>query len=100
MEHFEYCVDLVGIEHVAFGPDTFFGDHVGLHHVFAKHLSIGSAHGNVEFEEVEFVDGIESPAEAFMNITRWLVKHRYSDDDIARVLGGNILRVLEEVWLG
>src|SRR5439155_1172765 len=35
MEHFEYCADLVGIEHVAFGPDTLFGDHVGLHHYFA-----------------------------------------------------------------
>jgi len=31
MEHFEYCVNLVGIDHVAIGPDTLFGDHVGLH---------------------------------------------------------------------
>ena len=100
MEHFEYCVDLVGVEHVAFGPDTFFGDHVGLHHMFAKHLSIGSAHGSVEYEEVPYVDGIESPAEAFQNITRWLVKHHYSDDDIARALGGNVLRVLEQAWVG
>jgi membrane dipeptidase len=29
MDHFEYCVDLMGIDHVGFGPDTFFGDHVG-----------------------------------------------------------------------
>ena len=27
MRHFAYCVDLVGIDHVSFGPDTFFGDH-------------------------------------------------------------------------
>jgi membrane dipeptidase len=31
MEHFEYIKDLVGIDHVAFGPDTLYGDHVGLH---------------------------------------------------------------------
>src|SRR5438094_296794 len=43
MEHFEYCADLVGIDHVAFGPDTLFGDHVGLHHYFAMQLSIGRA---------------------------------------------------------
>ena len=31
MEHFEYIKDLVGIDHVGFGPDTIYGDHVGLH---------------------------------------------------------------------
>ncbi len=98
MEHFEYCADLVGIDHVSFGPDTLFGDHVGLHHYFAKQLSIKAAHGAQEFEEVEYVDGIENPAEAFPNIVRWLVKHDYSDGDIAKAVGGNVMRVLEEVW--
>ncbi len=98
MEHFEYCADLVGIDHVSFGPDTLFGDHVGLHHYFAKQLSIKAAHGTQEFEEVEYVDGIENPAEAFPNIVRWLVKHDYSDGDIAKAVGGNVMRVLEEVW--
>jgi membrane dipeptidase len=98
MEHFEYCADLVGIDHVAFGPDTLFGDHVGLHHYFAKQLSIKSAHGAQAFEEVKFVDGIENPAEAFPNIVRWLVKHDYSDGDIAKAIGGNVMRVLEQAW--
>jgi membrane dipeptidase len=98
MEHFEYCADLVGIDHVAFGPDTLFGDHVGLHHYYAKQLSIAAARGQQEFEEVEFVDGIENPAEAFPNIVRWMVKHDYSDGDIAKAIGGNVMRVLEEAW--
>ncbi|TME77024.1 MAG: diguanylate cyclase [Chloroflexi bacterium] len=98
MEHFEYCADLVGIDHVAFGPDTLFGDHVGLHHYFAKQLSIKSAHGAQQFEEVEYVDGIENPAEAFPNIVRWMVKHEYSDGDIGKAIGGNVMRVLEEAW--
>jgi membrane dipeptidase len=98
MQHFEYCVGLMGIEHVAFGPDTLFGDHVALHHAFARQLSIRSAHGTADFQEVEFVDGIENPAEGFPNIVRWLVKHDYSDEDIGKVLGGNIMRVLKEVW--
>jgi membrane dipeptidase len=98
MQHFEYCVDLMGIDHVAFGPDTLFGDHVALHHAFARQLSIKSAHGTVQFDEVEFVDGIENPAEAFHNIVRWLVKHNYSDDDIRKALGGNVMRVLHETW--
>ncbi len=98
MEHFEYCADLMGIDHVAFGPDTLFGDHVGLHHYFAKQLSISAARGQVQFDEVEFVDGIENPAEAFPNIVRWMVKHEYSDGDIAKAIGGNVMRVLEEAW--
>jgi membrane dipeptidase len=98
MEHFEYCVKLIGIDHVAFGPDTLFGDHVALHHAFARQLSIRSAHGAQAFTEVEFVDGVENPAEEFPNIVRWLVSHGYSDEDIDKVLGGNIMRVLKEVW--
>lgn len=98
MEHFEYCADLVGIDHVSFGPDTNFGDHVAVHHYFAKQLSIKAAHGQLDYEEVPFVDGIENPGQAFPNIVRWLVKHEYSDDDIAKAIGGNTLRVLKEAW--
>jgi membrane dipeptidase len=98
MDHFVHCVELVGIEHVAFGPDTLFGDHVGLHDAFAANLSIGQAHGHVDHPRVEYVDGLENPAECFTNIIGWLVKHDYSDDEIRAVTGGNILRVLREVW--
>lgn len=99
MQHFEYCVDLVGIDHVAFGPDSMFGDHVGLHHAFAEHLSISASHKALDFPQVEYVDGVENPAESFLNITRWLVKHSYSDEEIKKALGGNIMRVLEQVWV-
>lgn len=98
MEHFEYVAGLVGIDHVAFGPDTLFGDHVALHRLFAAQLSIGQAHGQQPFERVEYVAGIENPAEGFPNIARWLVSHGYADQDIAKVLGGNIMRVLDAVW--
>ncbi|MGB4138029.1 MAG: membrane dipeptidase, partial [Microbacterium sp.] len=98
MDHFEYCVDLVGIEHVAFGPDTNFGDHVGLHDSFSGHLTINQAHGHVEHPRVPYVAGVENPAENFTNIVGWLVKNGYSDEDIRKVTGTNILRVLREVW--
>jgi len=45
MDHFLYCVDLVGIEHVAFGPDTLYGDHVQLQHVFAHMLKVADMEG-------------------------------------------------------
>jgi membrane dipeptidase len=106
MEHFEYIKDLVGIDHVAFGPDTLYGDHVGLHHLYADALSIDSSHQSEdvvkepapEFEEVAYVKGIENPTEASHNILRWLVEHDYSDEAIEKAVGQNILRVLNEVW--
>ena len=98
MEHFEYCVNLIGMEHVSFGPDVFFGDHVKLHHAFAEHMSIGQSKSKQQDEEVSYVEGLENPSEVFPNIVRWLVKHDYSDKDILAVIGGNSLRVLREVW--
>jgi membrane dipeptidase len=98
MAHFEYCVDLVGIDHVTFGPDVLFGDHVGLHKALSEALSLSASKGGKDFPRVDWVDGLENPAEAFPNIVRWLVTHGYSDEDIAKVIGGNTMRVLEEVW--
>ena len=50
------------------------------------------------YEKVEYVKGVENATEASKNILRWLVKHEYSEEDISKALGGNILRVLGEVW--
>ena len=98
MEHVEYLATLVGIDHVALGPDALFGDHVGLHRLLAGPLSIGKAHEGVEFEMVDYVEGLENPAETFPNAARWLVGHGYRDEDIAKILGGNVMRVLKELW--
>lgn len=97
MDHFMYCLDLVGIEHVGFGPDTLYGDHVGLHKVFG-HLLSGTLTGGPAHEKVEYVDGLENPTENFVNISEWLVENGFSDDEITAVLGGNILRALRDIW--
>jgi membrane dipeptidase len=102
MEHFEYVRDLVGIDHVGFGPDTVYGDHVGLHRTYAASLSLEESRGagkpGQEYEEVEYVEGLENPTEGSKNILRWLVKHGYSDEDIKKVMGANALRVMGEAW--
>jgi membrane dipeptidase len=98
MDHFRYCIDLVGIEHVAFGPDTLYGDHVMLHTIFASLLSLGAARGPA-FEPVAYVDGLENPTENFANIIGWLVKHGFDDESIRAVAGGNIYRALEAIWV-
>ena len=98
MEHFEYVADLVGIDHVGFGPDTLYGDHVGLHQAFSKQLGVAAIHRGLDFPPVEFVKGLENPSETFPNIVRWLVVHGYPDDEIAKVIGGNAQRVLGQIW--
>jgi len=99
MEHFEYCANLMGLDHVTFGPDTLFGDHVGLHREFSDNLGISAQieHGP-HFDHVAYVDGLENPSENYHNIVGWLVKHGYSDGDIQTVIGGNILRALGKIW--
>lgn len=108
MAHFEYVKARVGIDHVGFGPDTVYGDHVGLHDVYAANLSIQSSHAHTTtetdtpprpaHEHVPYVAGLENPTEGSFNIVRWLVAHGYSDEDIAKVMGGNALRVLQAAW--
>ena len=75
MDHLAYCVDLVGIDHVAFGPDTFFGDHVALHRFYADALDTGEVAAH---EWVDHVEGVESASE-YPNLVRWLVGHGYDD---------------------
>jgi membrane dipeptidase len=96
MRHFEYCVDLVGIDAVTFGPDTFFGDHAGSYGIPSGALL---ASGDSAYDAIvpEYVVGLENIGD-YPNIVRWLVKHGYSDTDIAKVTGGNTLRVLGNVW--
>ncbi len=96
MRHFEYCVDLAGIDHVTFGPDTFFGDHAASYGLPMGQLL---ASGDSEYDAIvpEYVVGLENIGE-YPNIVRWLVKHGYADDEIAKAIGGNTLRVLEQAW--
>ncbi len=98
MDHFLYCTELVGIEHVAFGPDTLYGDHVQLHTIFARFLSLAASRGP-GFERVSYVDGLENPTENFGNICGWLVREGFTDDAIRAVIGGNVYRALQAIWM-
>jgi membrane dipeptidase len=32
-------------------------------------------------------------------VIRWLVAHGYTDEQVAKVVGGNALRALRDVWV-
>lgn len=69
IEHLNHAVNVMGIEHVGIGTD-FDGD--------------GGIPGCASASEV-------------INFTRRLLAERYSEEDIARIWGGNFLRVMQLV---
>ena len=97
MEHLEYLIDLVGIEHVGLGPDTFFGDHVALQNAFDSMLSLHESHGNQDYDASPYVKGLENPTEAMSNMIKWLIKKNYKVQEIEKIVGGNALRVLQTI---
>ncbi|MFB0557607.1 MAG: dipeptidase [Candidatus Bathyarchaeia archaeon] len=107
MECVEYCIDLMGIDNVGCGPDTLYGDHQGLYkYWFARRLGHHRRPGREAdatwpippgIEDPGYVKGLENPNE-FVNVARWMIKHGYSDGEIAKVMGQNALRLLEGVW--
>jgi len=94
LNHVDYVVNLVGVDHVGIGTDTLFGDHVALHH---KIMEILGLHHILKGKIMaEYMQGIENPSE-WLNVTRGLVARGYSDQEIQKIIGGNALRVLERV---
>jgi membrane dipeptidase len=106
MEHMEFCIELMGINHVGCGPDSLYGDHVGHYKAFhERNLKNGWGHNlrtgkesEREYPAIKYVKGMENPTECLLNVTRWLIKNGYSDEEIVKIVGGNALRLLEKVW--
>ena len=108
MECVEYCIEVMGIDHVGCGPDTLYGAHQELYGVWFP-LRLGHyRRPGVEAEEPfpvsrgvvdqGYVKGLENPSE-YVNIARWMIVHGYSDREIQNVVGHNAMRMLEEVWV-
>ena len=94
LNHIDYIVNLIGVDHVAIGLDIVFGDHVEYHRRAAKTTFKLDYIG--QGLDAPYMNGIESPEE-WPNITRGLVARGYSDDDIRKILGENALRLIKEV---
>jgi len=113
LEQMEYCIKLLGIDHVGAGPDTLYGDHAELYRKQDRLAELGG-YGHYErprregpvtphlkqkrllIKDLDYIKGLESPSD-FPNIIRGLIRDGYSDAEIAKVIGGNALRLLKEV---
>jgi len=69
LDHIDYAVDLIGIDHVGIGSD---------------------------FDGGGGVPGFNDPSDC-MNVTVELLRRGYSEEDIEKIWGGNLLRVWSEV---
>lgn len=87
-DHANYCVKLLGIDHVGVGLDNTWEDHVGFHKMYFRTP-------DTELPAY-YMEGIESPTEAFHNIIRIFVAEGYSDIEIEKIAGANALRLIEK----
>jgi len=76
IDHVDHVTSLVGIDYVALGGDYF------------------PKAADDKWTWVKEVEDIS----LMPNLTRGLVKRGYSDEQIRKILGGNLLRLYEEVW--
>ncbi len=89
LDHYDYMVNLVGVDHVAIGTDTGIGDTVG----------VGQAvMGRTDPAPAPYLNGLESPADG-KNIVRGLIARGYSDEDIRKIVGGNALAFFRRIMV-
>lgn len=103
LDHIDYVVDLVGVDHVGFGSDM--NDKAlddGMTPPYAAYRNFRPEHSDVygsgPIEEYEpFPRGLHRHTK-LRNLARGLVARGYSDGDVQKILGGNFVRVFEKVW--
>jgi membrane dipeptidase len=87
LDHYDYLVRLVGIDHVGIGTDMTIGDHVEFTRLLMRPGAAPPA---------PYVNGLESPADG-ANLVRGLLSRAYSDANIRKIAGQNVLSLLRRV---
>ena len=88
LDHYDYMVNLIGVDHVGIGTDTVIGDHM-----MFQHYMLGRS---LEEMPAPYLNGLESPADG-KNIIRGLIRRGHSDEDIKKIVGGNALDFFRRV---
>lgn len=102
VECIDYTVGVVGIDHVSIGTDS-----EATKGAYPPELraslrrkypgTTGAFHQ--KFPQGAPVKGLEEGLGDWPNITTRLLQRGYKPDDVKKVLGGNLLRVMREVWV-
>ncbi|MCM3747215.1 dipeptidase [Paenibacillus pasadenensis] len=97
LDHIDYMVKLVGADHVGIGTDWPMSDVDWSLVYFKEHIApkLGFAKG--DGPSTELIHGFEQYG-LFINFTRGLVARGYSNEEVSKIIGGNWLRVFQQVW--
>ncbi len=94
IDHLDYITKTIGIDHVSLGIDYFHapkGD-------YERRLATGEwKPGEYPPPPWNYPKGIDDPSR-LPALAPALARRGYSDEDITKVLGGNLMRVLKTVW--
>jgi len=96
LDHFDHVARLIGIEHLGVGSDIDLDGYDDMPPEDYKRLK-DSYKGTYAFRDKIDIEGLDHPRRMF-DLAEGLIRRRYSDADIAGVLGGNFIRVLGEIW--
>jgi membrane dipeptidase len=97
--HIEHVIKLVGVDHVGIGSDSSIP---GWRVSFPNEKAFWDFHGQFKFKPgadvrwPPFIEELDVP-EKFHVIRRRLVQKGFSATDIAKILGGNFLRIYREI---
>jgi membrane dipeptidase len=98
----DYAVNLMGIDHVGFGTDH--GEGVYTREEWERKWGPQGLYPQVTGNvgpwfgfETRYADGLHSAA-LLGNLAEELSRRGYKDEDVAKVMGGNFLRLFSTVW--
>lgn len=112
LDHIDYVVKRFGVDHVAIGTDTAYYTSIEMARECKKIPSRAAIAARKRWEDfwpavTNAVDPrLASMKEKSIAWTNWpvftigLVQRGYSDEDIQKIIGGNVMRVIREVWQG
>ncbi|MHA1469824.1 MAG: dipeptidase, partial [Candidatus Asgardarchaeia archaeon] len=89
LDHIDYIVDLIGVDHVGIGSD--FAE--GWSESLERRIRLLEIDGKIYTWPKGFEDVTK-----FVNIVKGLVSRGYSDNEIRKILGENFLRVFRRVF--
>jgi membrane dipeptidase len=86
VDHIEHIAGVAGIDHVGLGPDFMREVHLDLTPPCCEGFSYS------EIDAMAAIPGLEGPR-GLPLVTESLLKHGFSDDEIVKIVGGNVMRL-------
>lgn len=94
VRHADHIADLVGTDHIALGPDFCAFDTVM---PSQRERRPGWIEGiDYGLRESDFIERVDDVTKLGL-VTETLVEHGYGQEDIAKILGGNLVQLYKQV---